>query len=964
MATETVQRLVGRDAETARIERSLDGLGRRSAAVLVLVGEPGIGKSRLLAEIELRATGREHLVLAGRATEFERELPFAVVVDALDRRLSELDPRRLQALGPARLAELARIFPALGDLAGAEVRGLEGERYEAHRAVGALLERLAAPRPAVLILDDLHWADDASLELVSYLLRRPPRAPLLVALAHRPGQASPGLIAALDRAVGEGLCERIALEPLGPRDARELLGSGVDDRRAEQLQRETGGNPFYLRQLARSAAPPRPAVPIMAADGELPAPVLAAIGHEVGQLPAPARALLEAAAVAGDPFELDVAGPVAELAEVEALGALDALVAHELVRATDLPRRFTFRHPIVRRAVYESLPPGRRIAAHRRAADALQEIGAPAAVQAHHLAPSAARGDERALAVFTEAATGAGTRAPAAAAHWLDAALRLLGPEDARRLALLGPLATALAATGRLAEARARLLEVLALLPPGTSVLRATLVAVLAAVEHLLGLHEDATARLRTGLAQISDTSSLEACALQVEVAWDGLYAIDWGQMRAFGGRALETARSHGDGALIAAAGAVTAFGELCEREVVAARRHCDEAAAALDATEDGELAARPGSAYMLGWTEHFLERYEDAIRHLDRGIAISRATGQGQFFLPMTLGKVMALCAIGRLDEANELAESAVEGARLAANDQLLAWALWERCWAAALAGDLDTALPAGTESVRLAGALEFNVLTRAGHLAYAYALLEAGEADGALEQLRLGGADRPGFEPASQCLWYEQLAAAELGRDQRSEAEAWARRAGDCAAGLDLAFADAMGQRAAARVLLAAGDAAAAAEAAREAAAAADRGAAPVQAALARELAGLALAAAGDPAAGAEELGRALEQLEACGAGRRRDRVARELRRLGLRVPRRGRRGGAGAGAGPLAALSDREREVAELVAAGRTNREIAEELFLSKRTVDTHLAHVFEKLGVSSRAAVAAVVARQLD
>jgi DNA-binding CsgD family transcriptional regulator len=88
----------------------------------------------------------------------------------------------------------------------------------------------------------------------------------------------------------------------------------------------------------------------------------------------------------------------------------------------------------------------------------------------------------------------------------------------------------------------------------------------------------------------------------------------------------------------------------------------------------------------------------------------------------------------------------------------------------------------------------------------------------------------------------------------------------------------------------------------------------------------------------------------------------VARELRRLGQRVPRRGRRGGAGAGAGPLAALSDREREVAELVAAGRTNREIAAELFLSKRTVDTHLAHVFEKLGVSSRAAVAAVVARQ--
>src|SRR3954464_12652753 len=119
MAIETVQRLVGRDAEAARIERLLDGFGPRSAAAWALVGEPGIGKTRLLAELEARAAARDCLVLTGRATEFERELPFALVGDALHRRLSELDPRRLETLGPARLAELARIFPALGDLAGA-----------------------------------------------------------------------------------------------------------------------------------------------------------------------------------------------------------------------------------------------------------------------------------------------------------------------------------------------------------------------------------------------------------------------------------------------------------------------------------------------------------------------------------------------------------------------------------------------------------------------------------------------------------------------------------------------------------------------------------------------------------------------------------------------------------------------------------------------------------------------------
>src|SRR3954454_10621103 len=358
MATETAERLVGRDAELQRLEQSLGGVGRHAAAMLALVGEPGIGKTRLLAELEARAARRDHLVLAGRAAEFESELPFAVVVDALDRHLAEIDPRRLETLGAPRLAELGRVFPALADLAPPGGRGLETERYEAHRAVGALLERLAGPRPAVLVLDDLHWADDASLELVSYLLRRAPRAALLVALAFRPGQAPPALVTALDRAVGEGVCELLDLAPLGEREARELLGTGLAAERVAELQRETGGNPFYLRQLARSAARVTVAAPIapVGGDGEVPAPVQAAIAHEVGQLPESARVLLEAAAVAGDPFELDVAGPVAQLGGEHVLGALDALVAHELVRPTAAPRRFTFRHPIVRRAVYQALP--------------------------------------------------------------------------------------------------------------------------------------------------------------------------------------------------------------------------------------------------------------------------------------------------------------------------------------------------------------------------------------------------------------------------------------------------------------------------------------------------------------------------------------------------------------------------------------------------------------------------------
>jgi DNA-binding NarL/FixJ family response regulator len=200
--------------------------------------------------------------------------------------------------------------------------------------------------------------------------------------------------------------------------------------------------------------------------------------------------------------------------------------------------------------------------------------------------------------------------------------------------------------------------------------------------------------------------------------------------------------------------------------------------------------------------------------------------------------------------------------------------------------------------------------------------------------------------------------LARAELARGHRRVAEQWLARGEAIADGLGLPHAEATVRFARALFELEGGEPARAAVTAGRAAELADSGGAATQAARARALAGRACAASGDADAAVAWLERAESELGACGAVRFRDEAARELRRLGRRVTARRRRA---AGSTGLDSLSGREREVAELVAEGHTNKQIAGELFLSEKTVESHMAKVFAKLGVSARAAVAEAVGR---
>jgi DNA-binding NarL/FixJ family response regulator len=943
---------------------ALSELDSGRAAALALIGEPGIGKTRLLAELAARADARGQLVLYGSASELERDLPFWVFVDALDEYVAGLQPRRLEALDDDARTELALVLPALSRFKPAPEAAFQHERYRSHRALRELLERLTASGPLVLVLDDLHWADAGSVELLGALLRQPPAAAVLVALAVRPRQAPERVAATLERAQRTGTLLRVEVGALTPNEARELLGEAVDGAAATALYDESGGNPFYLQQLARSFALERTAgVPELSpGDLDVPRAVAAALAEELALLSDGARCVLEGAAVAGDPFEPELAAAAAATCEASVLEALDELLKLDLVRETEVPRRFRFRHPIVRRAVYQSTPGGWQLGAHERSAETLTARGASAVERAHHVERSARQGDAAAVATLREAGDAAAQRAPASAATWFGHALRLLpdaAPAEAR-VELLLSRARALVATGQFADGHAALLESIALVPPASVALRVRLTTACAGVEHLLGRHEQAHARLASAKDSLRNPASREAAALMIELAMDGFFRMDYELMREWAERALSAARPLGDRPLTAAAVAVLAFASATGGATPEAEARRSEAAALIADLDDDELALRLDAVANLAGAELYLDRYQEAEAHAERAIAVGRATGQSEFIpLPYSiLGQAKLLR--GQLTEAAELLDNAVEGARLSGNVQALAGNLGNRSFAALAAGDIGLALAAAEECVELTRGLDQSLVCAAG-VAFAAALLETGDSGRAADSLiaSSGGDELPLIPGVWRAKYLELLTRCWLALGRRSGAVRAAAAAQATAQALRLRMAASMADRAAAAVDLDAGNSDRAAKRALAAAAVADEVGAPVEAALARTLAGRALAQAGQTERAVAELKHAASELHACGALRYRDAAERELRSLGRRIHRRTRPGkldGTG-----VEALTERELQVARLVVDRRTNPEIAEALFLSPKTVETHMRNIFRKLDVSSRVAVARTVER---
>jgi DNA-binding CsgD family transcriptional regulator len=948
--------LVGRDGEleflTARLAEAEGGAAQFAA----VEADPGMGKTRLLRELAERAGGRGCVVLHGRAAEFERELPFGLFVDALDSFLEAAPGSAFGALDQEQVDELASAFPAMRPLASGDTPAPAPEdRIRVYGAVRELLACLAPGKTVLITLDDLHWSDRASLELIGHLLRRPPRAKVMIAFSYRTRRLDSSVMGEIRAAADAGTLGLQRLGPLGAADAGALLAGNP---RAEEILAQGGGNPFYILELSRAEPV---AAPLAGERIEgVPEAIGLAIDRELGALSDDGRALANASAVVGDPFSLDLSIEAAGLEPGEGLAALDELAATDLIRATDVPRRFQFRHPLVRSAVYEAVPEGTRLAIHSLCAELLRDGREKLSVRAHHVEQSAQFGDLEAVELLRNAALASAARAPASAVRWLRAALRLL-PEDAPtelRQELLLPLPGLLTSLSDFVGAYEAALAALDSVGPGQRELEVGMTIACATFEHALGDRERAGARLDGALEEARAEGSPDAVALLIAKLMDRFYDRRFEEMPEWGERAVAAAEGIDNRPLRAAAAGAHLMGCALGGRIEEAQRNRPGVIELIDGLSDEELAERLDAIGCLAAAEMYLDEFEDVVAHGLRGLKVGRASGRAAF--APTLVPCVGTCGwmLGDIDLSIEVLSTATEAARVSRNQLQLAWSLLNLAFAQAVQGEVEGAKASGEEATAIAAELGDSAISSWAGLCLGIALREDGQYERATDTFtsKMGGsgaAQIPGGWRAHAAL---ELTRAAVGAGRLELAEESRRHARESAEETCLPMARSWADRAEAEVLLARGEAGTAAELALAAAEVAGELNARIDRAASRELAGRALAAAGEGDRAVEQLALAAEEFDQCKAFRHRDRVEQELGRLGHRTSRRSRPAGEASG---LDSLTGREREVAQLLVDRMTNAEIAQELFLSEKTVESHLRNIFRKLDVGSRVEVARLV-----
>jgi DNA-binding SARP family transcriptional activator len=368
--------IVGRDAELARLRDALGCAAAGAPCIVAIIGEAGIGKSRLAEE--LAAGAAETTVLIGRAYENEQVLPFAVWVDALrGARLAE-QPLVVGALGAPWRAALTRLLP---ELAGSQLELPAGlpDYMRLFECVLEIISALAKSRPLLVVIEDLHWADEMSQRLLAFVARRlrSQRVLLVGTVREEEPERVPIMRRSLEDFAGSGRLDTIRLARLSRTDTFDLVRillpggerSGADEHFADDVWTAAEGNPFMIVETVRSA-------PAAIASGEtpLPARVRETLGRRLETLSARARSLVAVAAAIGRQFDFDLLQTASGLEDDAAGEAAEELVRRHVL--TTVGERFDFTHDRLREVVYSALPTWRRKRIHGRIAAAIEVLHA------------------------------------------------------------------------------------------------------------------------------------------------------------------------------------------------------------------------------------------------------------------------------------------------------------------------------------------------------------------------------------------------------------------------------------------------------------------------------------------------------------------------------------------------------------------------------------------------------------
>jgi DNA-binding NarL/FixJ family response regulator len=930
--------ILERDEELTALSAAAAAAGAGRGAFVLVEGPAGIGKTSLLRAACTRPPIAGLRILTARGLALERGFGYGIARQLLEPVRAAATPDEWDELldGAAGLA--ARVFdgadfgPVEHDVPHATTHGLYW-----------LVANLAGRGPLLIVVDDAHWADEPSLRWLAHLAARIEGLPAALLVAARDGPDQP---VTLDELRASPDCTPLRLGPLGSTATEALLrdsfGGQVDAALCQACHASTGGNPFLLESLASALRELGPAASAPGLPGSNPTelghyaagdverlgpqPVAQAVLRRVGQLGDGAGQLTRALAVLGGP------APLRHAAGLSGLDLPDAARLADRLRAADVlapGSTLEFAHPIVRTAVYESIPPGERALAHAAAARLLAAEGAGAERVALHLLHSEPDASPEVTAVLRAAATAASGRgAPGTAADYLRRALDEPADPVARPAVLLD-LGLCLA-SDRSPAAVTALRQAVEL--AGGPRDRASAALLAARVLGIWAYHDTVTPICRDALAAAPDLGA----------AADGLEAELFASSFVHAGTA-------GEAWTLAAR-------HLADPRPSAAWRVYD----ALGATGTGQPAA-------------------DALARL----APVLAEGLGDIPPDSLTAMYVVLVLIwnGDLGTAGAICDRVLSAARTRGSMSMVAHVSCLRSMISRRLGRLEDAAADGRLALEFklatspplavawAAAFTIEALTDLGRLDEAEAVAQAA-ADRAPPEgwihttlfLQARGALRVAQQRPAEAL--EDLAAAAAGWrglfmdnpaavSWRTAASAAHAALGDleqaaCLAGEQVALARRAGNPAVLGVALRAQAATMvgqqAEEALSEAARLLEQAGARYELAVALADLGVHLLRAGRRRDAQEPLRRALDLAQRTGAAPLAERARRELLATGAR-PRRS------AVTGPDA-LTSAERQVAGLAADGLSNRQIAQHLFITQATVETHLRHAFQKLGISAR------------